>query len=630
MSKPGILFNELIDQYKLEQHLAQKRVTDHYLALDVDENEPVAIEILLPGLSAQAAYSKRFVAKIQAVSQLNHPHIARIYQVGVAPNQRPYFARQYVEGVPLSEHVAQLANQEHPVHTVYALKLVRQIADALSLAERLDLYHYDLHPENIMFKANGDISLIDLGIPRIKKSDGDAFLGGVAFDTRYWSPEQVQNKPLDAKSHVYSLGIILFELLTGHVVSANLTGGSRFGSLFSGSTLEKLRPDLAYETVRLVQRALRLTLNGRFNNSQAFLAAIDEAIQAEELLLHSETAVRRPRALSRLLLPVGLPLLLLLIATAAILFVRNNAADVPIAVVPEQTVTPTGTATPPPATATIPPTAVSVVEDAGVLLVAPAPDETVTANDAIQFRWDWAEPLGENQEFVIYSFYEGEQTLLARVDVPSASNAYEVTVPISRFAEGSGEYSWQVALLSSITRNSVAESDLRPFTLTLLPTSTPTPTLTPTITPSPTPSPTPTAQPQVVVIVSSVSLRNGPSPSYEILRFLEDGDVVTVIGQNPEFTWWNVVTEDDVVGWLSKVAVEETGDGDLTAVPTAATLPPVPTTTSTPIPTFTPTFEPTAPSGGGGDSDGGDGGGGGGNPNPPPPSDPPTKTPPPP
>lgn len=627
MSKPGILFNELIDQYKLDKHLAQRRVTDYYLALDVDENETVAIEILLPSLANHQSYVERFISKQQSVSRLNHPHIAKVFQVGIAPNKRPYFAREFVDGIPLSHRIAELAKQEHPVNSIYALKLVRQIADALALAERLDIFHYDLQPDNIFLQPDGKIMLVDLGIPRVKKVDPSNFLGGTTFDSRYWSLEQIQNRALDARSHVYSLGIILFELLTGHVIPPQMATKGRLGFLSGGSTLEKLRPDLSYETVRLVQKALRATLAGRFGNSAEFLVALDEAIEAEELALHSGTAVRRPQSTARLLIAVGLPLLLLLIGGLGFLIAANNRDPVveiqpssepgAVAIVPSETSTPTEMSI------ALEPTLTPEVATRVVLqLLTPSQSAVVAGSGTINFSWRWEAPLEQNQEFAVYGFSNGTQIELERINTPTSGNTYEISVPVSTLAAQGESLQWQVVLLSSITQERIAESDLRPLNLTFLATETPTATLIPTVTPSATPTLTPTPLPRVVINVSSASLRTGPSPRFPILRFLEAGDEVWVLAKLPDGTWWNVMTEDGTVGWMTTLAAEGVGESNLTAVPTAATVPPEPTVTPSPIPTITPTFTPTPPTG--------SGGGGGGSTATPPPSEPPTKTPPPP
>ncbi|MEM7331436.1 MAG: serine/threonine protein kinase [Chloroflexota bacterium] len=634
MSKPGILFNELIDQYKLEKHLSQKRVTDHFLAFDVDENDRVSVEILLPNLANHKTYASRFISKIQSVAQLNHPHIAQIFQVGIAPNERPYFAREYIEGITLKERFQELKNQDHPVHSIYALKLVRQITDALSLAERLDIFHHDLNPENILFQSDGKITLVDIGIPRVSKTENDQFLGNITFDTRYWSPEQVHGKPMDARSHVYSLGVILFEVLTGHVIQENSSSGSRLSRRGNKSALENLRSDLAPETIRLVQKALRASPRGRFQNSSDFLSAIDEAIQAEEFVLHSGNRLGGRAPLPRVLLTVGAPIGIVLLATIiGFLLVRNGNSSTII----EEDPTPIGiivdaietdTAVPPTATATstIEPVDTEVpITASGLTLSAPANGETIRTNGSFGLNWEWNEPLDENQEFIVVGTFEGDQFVFEDISISNSGTTYEAQVAASILNFQEGAYEWQVILLSSITRTAIAQSEVRSFIFES--TATATPTLTPTSTQTATPpaTATPEITPEVRVVASSVSLRSGPSTRYDVLQFLFEGDVVSVIGKIENGTWLNVITEDGTFGWLSTTISETIGDTDLTAVPTPATIPAEPTATATPIPTATPTETPIPPpsDGGGGGNNGGGGGGGGNN-------QPPTKTPPPP
>lgn len=626
MSKPGILFNELIDQYKLEKHLAQKRVTDQYLAFDVDENQQVVIEILLPSLANQQTYANRFISKIQSVAQLNHPHIAQIFQVGVAPNNRPYVARENVDGIMLGERLKALSNQEHPVHSIYALKLVRQIADALALAERLDIFHHDLHPDNILFQSDGKIMLIDLGIPRVKKIDNENFAGNIAFDTRYWSPEQVQNKPIDARSHIFSLGVILFEILTGHVLESGNRNGSALPFVAGKSALDKLRSDLSPETIRLVQKCLKTSQWGRYQNSSELLKAIDEAIQAEEFVLRSGDRVRHRSTTTNLLLTVGAPILLLLIATAVGLVLMRNAnnantlstdIDEPLVAIIAETTTPTPI--PITATPTLRPEQTTVAASVPFIqLIQPAPEMSLVVQDSIDFSWTWDNEIEQNQAFFIYGFDNGQQFVMGQLTPNESDEIFQTAVPSAIFPSGSGQYEWQVVLINTVTRNAVAESRLRPISVELLATATPLPTETPAPTVTPTPTLTPTPVPQVVVNLSSVSLRTGPSTRFEIVLFLEFGDVLNVLTLSPNGEWYQVVTEIGERGWVHVSTVEAFGDSNLIAIPTAVTVPPIPTVTSSPIPTAvvaTPT--PVSDDGGG-------------NPNPPPPPPPPPTNPPPP
>lgn len=629
------LFDELVDQYKLEKYLGQNSVTDMYEAFDVDENRTVIVEILLPHLSQHKAYRQRFAQKLRRVTQLKHPHIAQVLQVGDTPTRgRPYFAREKVESYPLRERMQLLFAQSTPVNSIYALKLVRQLAESLALAERLEIFHHDLQPDKVLLKSDGTVVLTDLGIPQIQESvkNGHPF----QLNPRYWSPEQAQEKEMTARSHVYSMGVILFELLTGTLPEAPTTFWQTVKSspLPSGKTeLEKLRTDLSTETYNLVRRMLLPPPWARFQNSNELIEAIDEAIKAEEYLVQAGAAVRGG-AFGDLWVKVAVPLTLILIASIVglVLLLRGRGDDQTPAVaqatsnsvgVGQSDATATDeqpTSTPTIAmSASAPAPTDTAVSNASITQTNPVDGQQFGAEDIIQFQWTWPVGLTANESFIIQISDGNQEYILREVNLPVSGENYSASVSSIDFPNGSGSYQWQVVL----TENGipVQQSQQRRIDVTVPATRTPTPTelLTPTPEPSSTSQPSPTPLPAVRVIVSSASLREGPGLNYDVIMYLQEGDVVTVIGVNrTDGNWYNVFTQGGILGWLAISVAGPANDSDLTAVPTAATIPPspTPTNTPTPTPTLTPSPVPTT-----------SGGGGGGQPQPPQPA---TKTPPPP
>jgi eukaryotic-like serine/threonine-protein kinase len=115
-------------------------------------------------------FTNRFISRAKAIAQVRHPNIARVYHVGKTPDGAPYVAQAYVDGISLAQRLEQLTQRNNPVNSIYTLKLVRQLADALLLGERLELFHYDLQPDNIYLKnvalpTDDTVVLIDLYIP---------------------------------------------------------------------------------------------------------------------------------------------------------------------------------------------------------------------------------------------------------------------------------------------------------------------------------------------------------------------------------------------------------------------------------------------------------------------------------
>lgn len=284
------LLESLIDQYKVEQHVAEKQFTDVYQAYDIDDNQLVWLDIVRPELAGDSNFTNQFNSRAKAIAQVRHPNIARVFHVGKTPEGLPYTAQAYVDGLPLAQRLDQLAQRNTPVNSLYALKLVRQLADALLLAERLDLIHYDLQPENVFLKnvalpTDDAVVLIDLFIPNEKLSERPGH--DVETIAAYRSPEQRSGRDLKSSSHVYSLGVLLFHLLSGHPPARPVTLQDTAAQRLFGqpTSLARARAGLATETYQIVDRSLRTDANQRYRGMDEFIVALDEAIEAEERLV---------------------------------------------------------------------------------------------------------------------------------------------------------------------------------------------------------------------------------------------------------------------------------------------------------------------------------------------------------
>jgi hypothetical protein len=309
------LFEELLDQYKIEQRLAEKRYTDLYRAYDVDDDRLVRLDIMRPGPAEDIAFAGRLVNRARAVTQLRHPNIAPIHHIGKTADGRPYVAQAHIDGIPLAQRLEDLARRETQVNPLYALKLVRQLADSLMLAERLELLHHDLQPDNVWLKnvalpSDESLVLLDLFIPTDRRpppsDERDA----------YRPPEQHAGREVSAAGHVYSLGVLLYHLLSRELPAGPVTfQEATLGRLRArSSSLERVRPGLSRQTYDLVERCLRREPGRRYESIEAFLVALDGALDAEEtrLSLGADRPAETRRALGWLL-----PLLILVLVVAA-------------------------------------------------------------------------------------------------------------------------------------------------------------------------------------------------------------------------------------------------------------------------------------------------------------------------
>ena len=170
-----------------------------------------AIKILKRGMDS-AALLARFAQEQRALARLNHPHIARLFDAGLTADQRPYFVMELVEGQPIDRAVQGLSLEQR-------LGLFLQLADAVAYAHRQLLVHRDLKPGNVLVDGRGQVKLLDFGIAKaLEAQDGDAATthqGQRPFTPHYASPEQVRGEPVGTGTDIYSLGVLLYQLLTG-------------------------------------------------------------------------------------------------------------------------------------------------------------------------------------------------------------------------------------------------------------------------------------------------------------------------------------------------------------------------------------------------------------------------------
>ncbi|MEZ4516716.1 MAG: protein kinase [Chloroflexota bacterium] len=290
MSVDNLVVN-LVDQYKVEQLEAVKRYTDHYSAYDVDEDRSVTLDILrLDGVST--GFAAQFTSRARAIAQIRHPNIVRIFTVGRTQSERPYVAQVDIDGYPLSQRLEQLASRRTPVNPIYALKMVRQLTDALLLATRLDLLHYDLRPQNVFLKnvalpTDDVLVLTDLFVPYERRNWDTEATDKELLD--YLSPEQRAGKEINAGSHVYTLGVLAFHLLTSTLPPQPTANHEVLLRRITtvGTPLERLRGGLSAETYELVDRSLRKDSHQRYDSIEEFSTALEQALLAEELLVGS-------------------------------------------------------------------------------------------------------------------------------------------------------------------------------------------------------------------------------------------------------------------------------------------------------------------------------------------------------
>ena len=199
-------------RYALEMLVGSGGMADVYRAKDQLLERTVAVKILHQQYENDTEFIARFQREAKAAARITHPNIVNVFDVGIAEG-RHYIVMEYVPGRTLKERI----KEEGPVPAAQALEIARQIAGALAQAHANNLVHCDIKPHNILVMPDGNVKVADFGIARAVTESTMTYNDNIMGSVHYFSPEQARGTIITPKSDVYSLGVVLYEMLTGRI-----------------------------------------------------------------------------------------------------------------------------------------------------------------------------------------------------------------------------------------------------------------------------------------------------------------------------------------------------------------------------------------------------------------------------
>ncbi|MGN6392462.1 MAG: protein kinase domain-containing protein [Gemmatimonadales bacterium] len=291
------LAEALRDRYLIERELGRGGMALVYLARDLRHERPVALKVILPVASGDGA--DRFDREIRVTAGLQHPNILPVFDSGRTAG-RPWYTMPYVAGETLRRRL----ERDGMLPIAEAVRLAREVADALAYAHALGVVHRDVKPENILLSA-GHALVADFGVARVLGPRHGAITGeGTTVGSpAYMSPEQAAGEPTDGRTDVYALGCVLFEMLTGR---PPFTGSSAMALMArrlveSAPEVRALRPDVPPWLERSLRSALAREVAERFHTATAFAEALIEPSTATGLptvpVVSAAAPPERPSAL---------------------------------------------------------------------------------------------------------------------------------------------------------------------------------------------------------------------------------------------------------------------------------------------------------------------------------------------
>jgi serine/threonine-protein kinase len=278
MQTGSVIGTILSGRYRLESKLGSGGMSTVYLATDETLERDVAVKVLHAEISDQADQLERFRREARSVAQLSHPNIVSVIDAG-EDGGHPYIVFEYIEGETLKdriEHAGRLPLDEAAAYTI-------EVGRGLAVAHARNLVHRDVKPQNVLIDPEGRAKVTDFGIARSLEKDGLTATGRVLGTTDYVAPEQAMGQRIDPRSDVYSLGVLLYEMLTGDVpFHAETQVGVAMKHVNEPlPDVQRRRPEVSAALAAVVESATAKDPDKRYTGMAEMLRDLEAALEVE-------------------------------------------------------------------------------------------------------------------------------------------------------------------------------------------------------------------------------------------------------------------------------------------------------------------------------------------------------------
>ncbi len=281
-------------RYRLDEEIGRGGMSTVYRAYDNVLERTVAIKLMHREIAADSAQLERFRREARSIARLNHPNVVTVIDAGEEPAAdagalgtpagdggvgSPYIVFEYVGGVTLKDLIRHHGKLEIPRAIAYAIEIAR----ALGAAHECEIVHRDVKPQNVLISEEGSAKITDFGIARTLSEEGLTVAGRVLASTDYVSPEQALGDPVTGQSDLYSLGVVLFEMLTGQVPfhGASPVAVAMKHVREEVPDVQLLRPEISAATAAVVERAVAKDLERRYPEAASMLAELEDVLTIE-------------------------------------------------------------------------------------------------------------------------------------------------------------------------------------------------------------------------------------------------------------------------------------------------------------------------------------------------------------